>query len=63
MKAGSGRARDARSADILACPDVDRLQFITPWRSSIDWPHSVTIEKRYGNRFDRGATKIREKLK
>jgi hypothetical protein len=48
---------------ILACPDVDRLQFITPWRSSIDWPHSVTIEKRYGNRFDRGVKKVREKLK
>lgn len=49
---------------ILACPEVDvLLEVIGPWLSSIEWPRSVKLEKRYGNRFDRRARKVREKIR
>lgn len=49
---------------ILACPSADRLmEAMEPWLSSIDWPESVYVEKRYGNPYDEKAKAIRTKIK
>jgi len=48
----------------IVCPDVDRVyEVVGPWVSSIDWPHPVAVEKRYGNLFDENAKSVIENIK
>lgn len=48
----------------VVCPDVDRVyELVGPWVSSIDWPHAVAVEKRYGNLFDEKAKSVIENIK